>query len=80
MDYRASLTRSVEAFLARHGMSVSAFGRKASGNHKLLPRLMSGMNVTHRTLTRVEAFMHDYEAQMGDERVSENLERQRQAP
>ncbi len=54
-----SLLGRIAAFRDRHGLSESAFGRRAVNDDKLLNQLRAG-RATLRTLRRVERFMADY--------------------
>lgn len=51
------LLDAIETFLRDSGMSQTAFGLGAVGDHKFLPRLRARKNQTVRTLERAEAYL-----------------------
>lgn len=53
----------IEAFLERHGMPPSTFGREATGEPQLIKSMKDGRSPSHRVLERVADFMADYDLQ-----------------
>lgn len=57
----------IEAFIARHGMAESTFGREALGDWRLIPELRGDGGRRKRRLwpeteAKVRSFMQDYRA------------------
>lgn len=59
MDTYATLIRQIDAFIALHGMTDTAFGLAAVNDGKIVPRIRSGKNITLRTVHRLTDFMAD---------------------
>lgn len=57
MDTYATLIRQIDAFIARHGMTDTAFGLAAVNDGKIVPRIRLGKNITLRTVQRLTEFM-----------------------
>lgn len=57
MNEDQKLLRDIDAFIARHAMAESTFGRLAVNDGKMVGRLRSGGSITLKTLARVRAFM-----------------------
>lgn len=51
----------IEAFLERHAMPPSTFGREATGEPQLIKSMKDGRSPSHRVLERVSAYMADYD-------------------
>ena len=62
MDTYATLIRQIDAFIAHHGMTDTAFGLAAVNDGKIVPRIRSGKNITLRTVQRLVAFMEQRDA------------------
>ena len=62
MDTYATLIRLIDAFIALHGMTDTAFGLAAVNDGKIVPRIRSGKNITLRTVQRLVAFMEQRDA------------------
>jgi hypothetical protein len=60
IDSRKQLLKEIEAFLALHGMSESAFGLKTSNDSKIVPRIRDGRSVRLEHADRIRQFMSDY--------------------
>lgn len=60
------LTR-IEAFLERHEMPPSTFGREATGEPQLIKSMREGRSPSHRVLERIGTFMADYDREHGTE-------------
>jgi hypothetical protein len=61
MTAREALLSDIDAFLARHGMPDSRFGRDAVNDSHLLRRMRAGGDVTLGTADRLRAFMASHE-------------------
>lgn len=57
MSSLSALLTEIDAFLARHAMAESRFGRDAVNDPHLLRRLRGGGDVTLTTVDRLRAFM-----------------------
>ena len=57
MSENASFLSRVEAFLLRHGMPASRFGRDAVGDGSFVRNLRSGSSPRLVTVDKVDAFM-----------------------
>lgn len=53
----ATILDEIEAFLSTTGMGASYFGRMATGNTELVPRLRSGGRIWPETEAKVRAFI-----------------------
>ena len=60
MSTREQLLAEIEAFLTRHNMAASTFGRMAIKSHKLVYRLREGKDITTSSADAVRAFMASY--------------------
>lgn len=56
---RKQLCADIKAFLKRTGISPSYFGKKATGNSEVVPRLTAGGDVTTETAERLQKFMEE---------------------
>lgn len=54
---REIVLSEIEQYLSQRGVSATAFGREALGDHRFVFRLRSGAGITDRTIDRVRAFM-----------------------
>lgn len=52
------LLEDVEAYLARHGMSATAFGVAVTSDRHLVHRLRRGVPVSIDTADRIRQYMH----------------------
>jgi hypothetical protein len=57
---REQLLAEIEAFIANHAMSATAFGEIVINDRHLVRRLRAGGSVTLDTWDRIRAFMADY--------------------
>lgn len=57
-----SLLSQIDAFLAEFPMGESYFGKAATGNSELIPRLRNGGRVWPETRAKAEQFMADRRA------------------
>lgn len=57
----ADLIAEIDAFLARHAMAPTTFGRLACGDGAALGRLRKGLGITLRRAEQMRQFMSDYE-------------------
>lgn len=64
------ILESIEAFLKRHDMPPSTFGREATGEPQLIKSMRDGRSPSHRVLERISAFMAEHEARI----ISEGAE------
>lgn len=64
------ILESIEAFLKRHDMPPSTFGREATGEPQLIKSMREGRSPSHRVLERISAFMAEHEARI----ISEGAE------
>lgn len=62
MDSVEALRAEVEAFLARHHVAATAFGRAAVNDGKFVFRLRSGTDMLASTMARVRAYMASVES------------------
>ncbi len=58
----AELLASIHAFLVRHGMKPTRFGRDATGEAQLIESIESGRSPSLRVLRRVADFMAERDA------------------
>lgn len=56
------LADRIDAFLARHDMAPTRFGRDATGNANLLKELKEGKSPSLRTVHRIAAFIAERDA------------------
>ena len=61
MSTRDDLLADIEAFLVRHDMAASTFGRLAVKSHKFVWRLRSGKDVTTSSADAARQFMTGYQ-------------------
>jgi hypothetical protein len=59
---QAELIERIDAFLERHEMGDSRFGRDAVGEPGLVERIRNGSSPNLRTLGRIAAFMAERDA------------------
>lgn len=57
------LVEKIEAFLYRHDMAPTRFGREATGNPNLLNDLRSGRSPSLRTVRKIAGFMAEQDAE-----------------
>ena len=55
------LIQQIEAFLARHGMAPTRFGRDAAKEAALLATLKNGRSLSLARANRIVAFMRQYD-------------------
>lgn len=58
------ILESIEAFLKRHDMPPSTFGREATGEPQLIKSMREGRSPSHRVLERISAFMTEHEQRL----------------
>lgn len=58
------ILESIEAFLKRHDMPPSTFGREATGEPQLIKSMRDGRSPSHRVLERIASFMAEYETRV----------------
>jgi hypothetical protein len=61
MDTGDSLLAAIEAFCAKHGMSETAFGKKAAGDGHLVRRLREDRSITLKRIDKAEKFMAEFQ-------------------
>lgn len=57
MDHRVALLSEIEAFVAKHAMAETTFGRLAVNDGKFVARLRDNGNITFSTAARVRDFI-----------------------
>lgn len=57
MNAVAALLAEIDAFLARHGMAETRFGRDAMNDAHFVSRLRKGGSTTLRTVEKLNCFM-----------------------
>ena len=57
------LNARIAAFLERHAMAPTRFGRDATGDANLVSRLLDGRSPSLRTVGKCDRFMAEYEAE-----------------
>ena len=55
--HHQDLIQEIDAFLAETGMGVSYFGKLATGNSEVVPRLKAGRPVLTSTVEKLRSFM-----------------------
>jgi len=60
---RAQLLAEIEAFIAKHDIRASYFGRDVAGDFSLLNRLRRGGDVRLETADKIRRYMADYKPQ-----------------
>lgn len=55
---------SIEAFLERHDMPPSTFGREATGEPQLIKSMRDGRSPSLKVLEKIATFMADYELRL----------------
>lgn len=58
------LLEAIDAFLARHSMAPTRFGREVVGEAGFIERLRGGRSVTLKTANRIVEYMKDHDAQL----------------
>lgn len=58
------ILESIEAFLKRHDMPPSTFGREANREPQLIKSMREGRSPSHRVLERVFAFMAEHDERL----------------
>lgn len=58
----AELLGSINAFIARHGMAPTRFGREATGEPQLIASIEGGRSPSLKVLQKIAAFMARYDA------------------
>lgn len=58
------ILESIEAFLKRHDMPPSTFGREATGEPQLIKSMREGRSPSHRVLERISSFMAEHEQRL----------------
>lgn len=61
MNEQAKFLAEIEAFMDRHDMLATDFGRRALKDFAFVSRMRAGRNPSLRTVSRCRQFMHDYE-------------------
>lgn len=56
-NLHADLIQEIDDFLAKTGMGVSYFGKKAVGNSEVVARLKRGKDITFKTANSLRAYM-----------------------
>ena len=56
------LLSEIEAFIARTGIGEKYFGKRATGNSELVPRLRAGGRVWPETAAKVRSFIRGYDS------------------
>ena len=69
MTAREKLLADVEAFLTRHDMNHTRFGKLALNDTAFVTRLRAGKDLRFDTADRVRAFMDTYKAQHGQKKA-----------
>lgn len=59
---REQLLAEIEAFIARHDIRASYFGRDIAGDFSLVHRLRRGSGVRLETVDRIRRYIADYDA------------------
>jgi hypothetical protein len=62
MSTRDTLLAEIEAFLARHRMPETTFGKICLNDTAFVSRFRSGSDVRSRTADKLRQFMRDYKA------------------
>lgn len=62
MSITDALTKQIDDFVARHGMTDTALGVAAINDGKIVHRIRGGSNVTVRTIERLQDFMAKMDA------------------
>lgn len=65
MTTRDALLAEIEAFLHRHGVAASEFGRAALNDTSLVKRLRDGADVRLSTADRIRDFIRSYKQKNG---------------
>ena len=62
MSTREQFLAEIEAFLARHDMSPSAFGMLSRGNRMIVFRYRKGASPNTETMDHIRAWMAEFES------------------
>jgi hypothetical protein len=57
LEIHTALVKEIDAFLCRTGMSPSYFGKVATGNSEVVPRLKAGRTITGMTEQKIRDFI-----------------------
>lgn len=57
---QTALIAEIDAFIAKHGMAESTFGRKVASDWRLVSQLRNGREPRSRTVARIRKFMGSY--------------------
>lgn len=66
----AELIERIDAFLSRHAMAETTFGRRATGEPALVSTLRDGRSPSLATLNRLAAFMAERDAELSERPAS----------
>ena len=74
MTAREQLISDIDAFLKRHRLTATAFGRMSVNDTAFLSRLRAGADVRTKTIERLHAFMATFDSRERDGRRRHRLE------